>query len=575
MSIVKHCALVLALAMLITALAACGGTPSSNPPPASSEPTQAPAVVEESEEPGEAVEEREPATFTFLTMMPPRSTYNLWETPVGKRLQEITNVTLEIEDLVGSDVRQKASLLIASGDYPDLIYCFDASGDFYAADALIPLNDYMKNSKNLSQCYSEKEQALATQEDGNLYWLSRQATENAVYPSAAYFTSMDLLAQADYPMISDFYEWQDAIVAYIEKNPTYNGQPNIAFSIPTEAHRASSLEYGASRFLAGFPNDGLVAVNPETFEAKVIMAQDYQKEFVKMMNRFYNLGTLDSEMFMQTAEQYQAKIAAGRVISTYDWRSYLADAFAVIEDTDPSRAMVGLALVLPGVETERYRGSRSFNSGTGLGISVACKDPDRAFQFLDDLAGDEAQTALYWGVEGTDWQYDANGGLSKSDEQWTQYRDAEYLKSQGIGQFSDWLQFHCGLDPFENGTIASPANTPEYVQRAYKPYELDFLSHYADRGYSSFVSWFKPSYDAYYQSGATIRQRIDTTDPRKIAGETALELTLEYMPQLVEAKPDQFEAKWAEFVAVLDALPLKEYEELVTQMIRDSLYLYE
>lgn len=552
--------------VLLLSLFGCAATPS---PPASED------AAEESPSGQTEASDREPATFSFLTMMPARSTYDLWQTPVGRYLAELTNVELEIEDLVGSDVRQKSALLIAAGEYPDLIYCFDASGDFYTADALIPLNDYMKTAKNLSKCYPESLQALSTQEDGNLYWLSRQATETSVYPSAAFFTSMDLLAQAGYPLITDFYEWQDAIIAYIEANPTYNGQPLIAFTVPTEAHRASSVQYGASRFLAGYPNDGLTAVDPETFEAKVIMIQDYQKEFVRMMNRFWNLGIADQEMFMQNADQYQAKVASGRVVSTYDWRSYLSEAFDAIEALDSSRAMVGLPLVLPGVETERYRGARSFNAGTGLSISVSCEDPDRAFQFLDDLASDEAQIAMYWGLEGVDYSVDENGGLVKSAEQWAQYSDGEYLRSQGIDQFSDWLHFHCALEPFACGTIASPSNTEEYAQYAYEPYEKEFLSHYADRGYTSFVSWFNPSYDAYYQGGAAVRQRIAADDPRKIAGEIALERTLEYLPKLVMAAPEDFDSIWDEFVAEVETLPIHEYEELVTQMIRDSLYLYE
>lgn len=231
--------------VLLLSLFGCAANPS---PPASED------AAEESPSGQTEASDREPATFSFLTMMPARSTYDLWQTPVGRYLAELTNVELEIEDLVGSDVRQKSALLIAAGEYPDLIYCFDASGDFYTADALIPLNDYMKTAKNLSKCYPESLQALSTQEDGNLYWLSRQATETSVYPSAAFFTSMDLLAQAGYPLITDFYEWQDAIVEYIEANPTYNGQPaHCPLPSPPRHIVPPAYNMEPSRFLAGLP----------------------------------------------------------------------------------------------------------------------------------------------------------------------------------------------------------------------------------------------------------------------------------------------------------------------------------
>ena len=61
---------------------------------------------------------------------------------------------------------------------------------------------------------------------------------------------------------------------------------------------------------------------------------------------------------------------------------------------------------------------------------------------------------------------------------------------------------------------------------------------------------------------------IDTTDPRKIAGETALEITLEYVPKLAQCKPEEFDNVWNEFVGKLADLPLREYEALATEMLR-------
>lgn len=91
------------------------------------------------EQPAEEVVERDPATFSLLYMSSATTTVDPWlDTPVGQWLQEKTNVELEIEYLVGSDVRQKASLLIAAGEYPDIMNTSDASGDLYAAGAFIP-----------------------------------------------------------------------------------------------------------------------------------------------------------------------------------------------------------------------------------------------------------------------------------------------------------------------------------------------------------------------------------------------------------------------------------------------------
>ena len=560
----KSIALLIALAMAVAMLAGCSsGTPTDANDPASAGDGSAAATGDE----------RTPATFSLLQMAAATSTVDPWiDTPVGQYLQEKTNVELEIEFLVGSDVRQKASLLIAAGEYPDLLTTSDASGDLKAAGAFVPLNDYIANSTNIKNCYTESQIKLMTQEDGNIYWFGNHASENAVYPTAGYYLNMDLLAQAGYPQVTTFEQWQQLIIDYVEANPTYKGQSTIGITEPTEAWRASAVQYGGSRFLAGYPNDGLTVIDQDTLEAKVVMTQDFQKEFCRMLNKMWNLGIADPEMFMQTDEQLQSKIGSGRVAGMYDQRSMISVGLDALEANDPSRMLVAFPVTFEGVETERYRGARTFQPGFGIGISVTCEDPDRAFQFLDDLASEECQTVLRWGIEGTDWSYGEDGSLVKTEEQWAQYNDVYYKQEQGIEQMG-WFYFWPGLEAFpESGTIASPSNTPEYAQQAYEDYELEFLSHYDAQ---TFCDWFDPSYDAEYEPGWSIRQRIDTSDPRKIAGETALTITLEYVPKLAQCAPKDFDAIWDEFVGKLADLPLAEYEQLVTQMAQESAPNYQ
>ena len=560
----KSIALLIALAMAVAMLAGCSsGTPTDANDPASAGDGSAAATGDE----------RTPATFSLLQMAAATSTVDPWiDTPVGQYLQEKTNVELEIEFLVGSDVRQKASLLIAAGEYPDLLTTSDASGDLKAAGAFVPLNDYIANSTNIKNCYTESQIKLMTQEDGNIYWFGNHASENAVYPTAGYYLNMDLLAQAGYPQVTTFEQWQQLIIDYVEANPTYKGQSTIGITEPTEAWRASAVQYGGSRFLAGYPNDGLTVIDQDTLEAKVVMTQDFQKEFCRMLNKMWNLGIADPEMFMQTDEQLQSKIGSGRVAGMYDQRSMISVGLDALEANDPSRMLVAFPVTFEGVETERYRGARTFQPGFGIGISVTCEDPDRAFQFLDDLASEECQTVLRWGIEGTDWSYGEDGSLTKTEEQWAQYNDINYKQTSGIEQMG-WFNFWPGLEPFPtSGTVASPSNTPEFAQLAYEDYELEFLSHYDAQ---TFCDWFDPSYDAEYEPGWSIRQRIDTSDPRKIAGETALTITLEYVPKLAQCAPEDFDAIWDEFVGKLADLPLAEYEQLVTQMAQESAPNYQ
>jgi putative aldouronate transport system substrate-binding protein len=439
----------------------------------------------------------------------------------------------------------------------------------------VPLDEYFDKYQNLGACYSDADRELLTQPDGHIYWFGQQPGENAVYPAAGYYLNMDLLKQNDYPMVTDFEVWQQLILDYVAANPVFNGQPTIGISEPAEATRASALQYGGSRFLMGYQNDGLTVIDPETLEAKIIMDSDFQKTFVKMLNRMWNAGVADPEMFMQTNDQYLAKLGTGRVAGVYDQRGSIQTAIDALVANTPERNLVAFPVVLPGVTTERYRGPRFFSSSQGIMVTTSAKDPDRVVQFLDDIMSEEAQIILHWGVEGEDWSYDADGKLTKTDEQWASFRNAEFKQERGIEQLT-WFYLRPLLEPLPtSGSILSPTNNEAYVVRAYSDLEKEFLSHYADKGYTTFVSWFNPSYDATYEPGWAIRQRIPTDDPRKIAGETALAITLEYLPKLVQAKDDAaFEAIWAEFTGKLADLPLREYEALATEMAQASAKIY-
>ena len=59
-----------------------------------------------------------------------------------KRIREITGVTGDFEFLVG-DMEQKVGIMIASGDYPDLIGPGQARGRFLNADSFVALDDYL------------------------------------------------------------------------------------------------------------------------------------------------------------------------------------------------------------------------------------------------------------------------------------------------------------------------------------------------------------------------------------------------------------------------------------------------
>ena len=69
---------------------------------------------------GVPVMSKEPITFTMF-VKGANANYENWESPVAKKITELTGVTIKQEWPVG-EVSQKVGLMIASNEYPDLIY---------------------------------------------------------------------------------------------------------------------------------------------------------------------------------------------------------------------------------------------------------------------------------------------------------------------------------------------------------------------------------------------------------------------------------------------------------------------
>lgn len=92
----------------------------------------------------------------------------------------------------------------------------------------------------------------------------------------------------------------------------------------------------------------------------------------------------DKEAFSQKYDQYQAKIAEGRVFGFYDERWQFQDAEKSLEQQGlTDRNHVAMPVVYKGVKQNPYVNRLIFSNISGVAISKDCKDPDAAFKFLE------------------------------------------------------------------------------------------------------------------------------------------------------------------------------------------------
>jgi ABC-type glycerol-3-phosphate transport system substrate-binding protein len=521
-----------------------------------------------------------PTEISIFTGDVQRSPLAAADTEVGKKIAELTGVKLNIEYLVGQDIMTKANLMVAGGVYPDLIHAGDNVGIFIAGEALIPLDGLIEEyGPNIRDIYRPKEFELAALQNGVIYVIptNRPTVEN-LYPGAGYYLGYDVLKDAGFPIVKDIKQYRDIIVNYIEKNPTYEGQPTIGFTLPTDGARASAMEYGGARFLSGFPNDGVTQVNQKTLEANIVMLQPSTKAFLEFCNEMWNRGYMDPETFMQKDDEYLAKIASGRVVGVYDQRWAIEPGLSALESSGKTdRNLVAFPVVMEGVTEEYYRGPYAM-AAQGVSISTACKDPEGVMRFLNRMATDDIQKLNAWGIEGIDYYLDADGKFQRTEEQWLNAFNMEYRWVEGIGEFNNLMpRYEQTTDEvygvFNDGNRVNPNLHPDYMDLRYKPYEKQIL---ADYNAQTLVDWFNPSYPARYQPGWSVRQQMPQDSDEFIAVNKALETAREWNAKIIMAPTADVDALWEEYQAILLSIPgLTSYEEEATRIIRESAQYYQ
>ena len=519
-----------------------------------------------------------PKEITLFQATPLAATTPAWDTPVGKKIEELTGVKLVVEYLVGTDSMTKANVMVASGTYPDIVSAGETAGVFIAADAFVPLDDMIeKYGTNIKKIYRPNELELSRSQNGKIYIISnnRPGIDN-LYPAAGFYLNYAVLKDAGFPVVKSLSQYGQLIKDYIKKNPKYGDADTLGFTLPTDGYRVTALQYGAARFLGGYPNDGVTAVNQDTLEAQLVMKMSVSKDFVKFMNDMWNNGAMDKETFMQKDDQYLAKVASGRLLGIYDQRWAVVNGLAALERNEQyDRTLIAFPVVVDGTEKEFYRGPYAFTV-QGVSITSACKNPDGVFRFLDRVCAEDVQKLNAWGIEGIDYSI-VNGKFTRTREQWLNSFDTDYQMSQGIAQFN-FLPRYEQTDneqygKFSDGNWVNPALNQEYNDMRYKDYEKEILKNF---GVKTFCDFFAPAYPARYQPGWAARQQLPQDSQEFIASEKALELATEYFTKITMASPSQVDALWDEYQGKLNAIPgLDAYEKKITEIVKESSKYYK
>jgi putative aldouronate transport system substrate-binding protein len=473
-------------------------------------------------------------------------------------LKEKLNVTFEWDILVG-DIAQKRGVMIAGGDYPDMIEVNETA--FIEAGALIPLEDLVeKYAPNIKAHFGDTWEKLKW-EDGHIYYLAsygiyKGKDQSVDWYGSAMWMQKEVLKEFGYPEIKTMDQYFDLLTAYAEKYPTINGLKTIPFTILTDDWRAFCL-WNPPNFLAGYPNEGNGTVDPVTYQYKNFFTQDISKRWFKKLNEMNRKGLIDRSAFTDNYDQYLAKIASGRVLGFYDqfWQFMNADR-SLRDRGQNNRTMAPLPVVFDENIRPHYRDIPPPGLGRGIGISINAKDPIRIIKFLNEYITEDIQRAIEWGIEGEDWQFDTQGVPYRTQNQrdnwknisWQEQNRAMLLRDcfpKWEGSFTDGYPYDLTFFYLEREAIIEPED-----KELWEAYGVTSNTTLLDKDPPPNALWYPTWSMPNPPDGSEAQfafQRCEQTMKRML-------------PQIILAPPYDFERVWASYVKEMNDNGMAKYE---------------
>jgi len=511
-----------------------------------------------------------PVTFTFFNV--DSSEDMPFTDPVAKKITEVTGVTLMVDHPVGGD-QQAIPLMIASGQYPDMVYAKGNLNLLIEAGVVIPLDDLIESrGKHIKELYGDQLVRLRNStENPRIYTVGTYDVKPGIWSTDGTMQLQHaVLKDQGYPRMRTLDDYERAIKAYMAKYPAINGQKTIGLSLLIDTWQWYIDLSNPSGFLTGHPDDGQWFVDERNLEAEYKFLHPDTKHFYKWLNRMNAEGILDPESFTQKEDIWRAKIAAGRVLGlSYPLWGYGEARTSLINDGMENRTYAYLPITID----ESYRPATlkdaGLSGGWGIAITTACKDPERAFEFLDWMCSEEAQTLVNWGIEGVNYQIvDGKRMVTDEEQRWSD-TDPDYGRKTGVGR---WAY------PFPmrgRGYVDSTGNyitreSPERIKQVYLPVEKETLAAY---GVEMWIDLF-PSTESLGVSrhGAAWQYTLPPDVNAKIT--EADNYMKNALANIVLGKPENFENSWNKIVQDLRRMGLEESGKALTNMIKDKTELW-
>lgn len=355
---------------------------------------------------------------------------------------------------------EQLSMMITSGDLPDLVVCSGAdkvralsdSSRCYPLQELI--DQYIPEWK-ISDV--EKQMNAYYSTDGNYYMLKNEYNtaedianaSNMALNFGQFHMRNDIYKALGSPKLENEEDFFALLALVKEKYPDM--QPIIF----------SPREYSAFGSLVGFDN-----ARPTDGEGHLVMpiSDPTYKEMLRVMNRLYREGYISKENFSYTSDDqaFQQWYAGNAFMVTFFAGNDEQTFQAKIREVVPDAEVVQVPLL------EKWAFTVPVSGWASMFITRSCRNPEAAIKMLYWAKQRDNSLALTYGVPGTDWKWDEGGNLIMLDrykehqelgDTETFYKELGYMLSA-----TDFVSIYLGY--YAAATEPTRAIFDEAVKRA-------------------------------------------------------------------------------------------------------------
>lgn len=488
--------------------------------------------------------------FTMFIAMPGSEIND--DNAAQAELTKLTGAKIKETWLTGQTAEEAIGVMVAGGEYTDMIEASDGYQMMVDAGALIAIDEYWDNYPNIKNYLSEAEWNMCRKPDGHIYAIPQfgivyDKDTSPSHNDQAFWIQTRVLKWAGYPTIKTLDQFFDVVEKYAAANPKHSdGTDVIPYTILCDDWRYFCLE-NAPFYLDGYPNDGCCIVDRETHKVSDYNTTPTAKRYFAKLNEEYNKGIIDPEFATQKYDDYISKLSTGRVLAFNDqywnWGYTVEPAIKTAGMTDCTYIPLGL-VIDEGIQGH-YHSESALDVSGGFSITTSCKDIEGALQCVNDMLTQEAQTIRFWGLEGKDYLVGDDGLFYRTDEMRKNADDATY-KAANLCAYS-YLPQYCGMN-LDGKNAWAPGEQPSEFINGMLPEVKECFEAYGVGTYVQLLNDTEPNAAWYPMWSYSNDMTTDTVGGEAWANMAAVKH--EYLPQVVISK--NFDADWDNYMKVYE-----------------------